>query len=61
VFQAPHTANWVYVNLGSLRKGIYALTHEEQNHFRDREMNLMEDFVGMGYEVIILIDDEHFQ
>jgi hypothetical protein len=57
VFQAPHTANWIYVNLGSLGRGVYSLTHEEPNHFRDRETNLMEDYVGIGYEIIILIDD----
>jgi hypothetical protein len=61
VFQAPHSSNWIYVNLGSLGRGIYSLTQEEPNHFRDREMNMMEEYVGMGYEIIILIDDGHFQ
>jgi hypothetical protein len=56
-FQVPHTASWLHANFGNVGRGIYSLQYEEPNQFRDREMDLVEEFSGMGYEVIILIDD----
>jgi hypothetical protein len=58
IFAAPHTASWLHANLGN---GTYELPHEDPNPFRNREIDLAETFEEIGEEVIILVDDGHFE
>jgi hypothetical protein len=57
VFQTPHTENWLHANLGN---GTYKLPREDPNPFRNREVDLAEDYEEIGWEVIMLIDEKHF-